>query len=95
MSNWFVESNDIHLRYNLWSVCEYSFQRYGDAVHTGNLRVILKAYQPIPLPIHAVYRRGRFIPAKVRCLIDFLASEFKLDPWVSDYGYAHSPTLNS
>ncbi|MBW4518732.1 MAG: LysR family transcriptional regulator [Scytolyngbya sp. HA4215-MV1] len=58
---------------------------FGDAMH-GDLRVILKAYQPVPLPIHAVYRRGRFIPAKVRCLIDFLSSEFKLDPWVSDDG---------
>ncbi|GAB4382211.1 MAG: LysR family transcriptional regulator [Elainellaceae cyanobacterium] len=59
---------------------------FGDAMHHGNLRVILKVYQPVPLPIHAVYRRGRFIPAKVRCLIDFLSSEFKLDPWVSDDG---------
>ena len=59
---------------------------FGDAMHHGNLRVILKAYQPVPLAIHAVYRRGRFIPAKVRCLIDFLSSEFKLDPWVSDDG---------
>lgn len=59
---------------------------FGDAVHSANLSVVLKAYQPVPLPIHAVYRRGRFVPAKVRCFIDFLAEEFKLDPWVSDYG---------
>jgi DNA-binding transcriptional LysR family regulator len=59
---------------------------FGEAMHNGKVRAILKAYQPVPLPIHAVHRRGRFIPAKVRCLIDFLASEFKLDPWVSDYG---------
>lgn len=59
---------------------------FGDATQQGNLRAVLKAYQPVPLPIHVVYRRGRFIPAKVRCLIEFLASEFKLDPWVSDYG---------
>jgi len=57
---------------------------FGDAMQHGNLRVILKAYQPVPLPIHAVYRRGRFIPAKVRCLIDFLSNEFKLDSSLSD-----------
>lgn len=58
---------------------------FGDQVDRG-LKTVLQAYQPTPLPIHAVYRRGRFQSAKVRCLIDFLADEFKLDPWVSDYG---------
>ncbi|HIK04875.1 MAG TPA: LysR family transcriptional regulator [Trichormus sp. M33_DOE_039] len=59
---------------------------FGDALENGNLKMILKDYQPVPLPIQAVYRRSRFIAAKVRCLIDFLSNEFKLDPWVSDYG---------
>ncbi|MBD2364840.1 LysR family transcriptional regulator [Anabaena minutissima FACHB-250] len=59
---------------------------FGDALGDGNLKVILKDYQPVPLPIYAVYRRGQFVPAKVLCLIDFLSNEFKLDPWVSDYG---------
>lgn len=63
---------------------------FGDQIDRGDLKIVLKAYQPIPLPIHAVYRRGRFQSAKVRCLIDFLADEFKLDPWVSDYGTACS-----
>ncbi|NJR62366.1 MAG: LysR family transcriptional regulator [Cyanobacteria bacterium CRU_2_1] len=59
---------------------------FGDALHQGRLKVVLRDYQPSPLPIHAVFRRGRFQPAKVRCFIDFLADEFKLDPWTSDYG---------
>lgn len=59
---------------------------FGDALENGNLKMILKDYQPVPLPIQAVYRRSRFVAAKVRCLIDFLSNEFKLDPWVSDYG---------
>jgi DNA-binding transcriptional LysR family regulator len=59
---------------------------FGDQVDRGGLKIVLQAYQPTPLPIHAVYRRGRFQSGKVRCLIDFLADEFKLDPWVSDYG---------
>ncbi|BCL34502.1 LysR family transcriptional regulator [Nostoc sp. MS1] len=65
---------------------------FGDALHGSNLKIILKDYQPVPLPIHAVYRRGRFVPAKVRCFIDFLANEFRLDPWVSDYG--QSPVVD-
>ncbi|MFB2893123.1 LysR family transcriptional regulator [Aerosakkonemataceae cyanobacterium BLCC-F50] len=59
---------------------------FGDMVHQGAIEVVLKDYQPTPLPIHAVYRRGRFVPAKVRSFIDFLADEFRLNPWVSDYG---------
>lgn len=59
---------------------------FGDLTHSEHLRVILPDYQPQPLPIQAVYRRGRFIPAKVRCFIDYLHQEFKLDPWVSDDG---------
>lgn len=64
---------------------------FGDLIQAASLSVILKEYQPIPLPIHAVYRRGRFIAAKVRCFIDYLANEFKLNPWVSDYGFKQSP----
>lgn len=55
---------------------------FGDEINSGRLKLILPDYQPTPLPIMAVYRRGRFQPAKVRCFIDFLASEFKIDPWV-------------
>ncbi|MBD3887082.1 LysR family transcriptional regulator [Phormidium tenue FACHB-886] len=57
---------------------------FGDLLNSDSLRIVLGDYQPIPLPIHAVYRRGRFIPAKVRCFIEYLTNEFKLNPWVSD-----------
>jgi len=59
---------------------------FGDKIEQGSLKIILKEYRPTSLPIYAVYRRGRFLSAKVSSLIDFLANEFKLDPWVSDYG---------
>lgn len=68
---------------------------FGDLLNCGVIKVILKDYQPTPLPIHAVYRRSRFQPVKVRCFIDFLASEFKLDPWVSDYGQSANNSLFS
>jgi DNA-binding transcriptional LysR family regulator len=59
---------------------------FGDLLQSDSLSIVLKDYQPVPLPIHAVYRRGRFIPTKVRCFIGYLTTEFKLNPWVSDYG---------
>ncbi len=57
---------------------------FGDLLQSDHLRIVLKDYQPVPLPIHAVYRRGRFVPAKVRCFIEYLSTEFKLNPWVSE-----------
>lgn len=57
---------------------------FGDLLNSGSLRIVLSEYQPMPLSIHAVYRRGRFIPAKVRCFIEYLTNKFKLNPWVSD-----------
>ena len=59
---------------------------FGEDIYRGDLKVVLQDYQPTPFPIYAVYRRSRFYPAKTRCFIDFLREEFKLDPWVSDYG---------
>ncbi|MEG3840291.1 LysR family transcriptional regulator [Microcoleus sp. herbarium14] len=60
---------------------------FGDEIYRGDLKVVLEDYQPTPLQIQAVYRRSRFYPAKITCFIDFLAAEFKLDPWVSDDGF--------
>ncbi|MGQ4646371.1 LysR substrate-binding domain-containing protein [Lyngbya aestuarii] len=59
---------------------------FSDEFHRGTLQVVLQEYQPTPLPICAVYKRSRFQSAKVSCFIDFLADEFRVDPWVSDFG---------
>lgn len=59
---------------------------FGNLIQSSSLRILLKDYPPKPIPIYAVYRRGRFVPAKVRCFIDYLSYEFELDPWVSNYG---------
>jgi len=59
---------------------------FGNAINTAKLKVLFPTYQPNPMPIYAVYRRGRFQPAKVSCFIEYLASEFRIDPWVSDFG---------
>jgi len=41
------------------------------------VKVILTEYEPEPIPIQVVYRRGRFQSAKIKCFIDFLINEFK------------------
>ncbi|MBI4785416.1 MAG: LysR family transcriptional regulator [Oscillatoriophycideae cyanobacterium NC_groundwater_1537_Pr4_S-0.65um_50_18] len=57
-----------------------------DILDQGELKVVLKDYEPTLLPIYAIHSRGRFRPAKVHCFIDFLAAEFKHNPYLSDYG---------
>ena len=49
---------------------------FSEGLAHNSLKIILEDYEPAPLPIQAVYRRGHFQPAKVKCLIDFLIDEF-------------------
>jgi DNA-binding transcriptional LysR family regulator len=50
---------------------------FSDELQNQSVKVILKEYEPEPIPIQVVYRRGRFQSAKVKCFIDFLRHEFK------------------
>jgi len=58
---------------------------FGDEIESGAVRVLLKAFEPAPLPMNAVYPSRRFVPLKVRALIDYLAHEFSLDPKLSQH----------
>jgi DNA-binding transcriptional LysR family regulator len=51
---------------------------YSHEIQIQAVKVILAEYEIDPLPIHAVYRRGRFQSAKVKCFINFLLDEFNL-----------------
>src|SRR5271165_7037678 len=55
-----------------------------DELSRGAVRIILRDFEPITLPIHAVYPSRRLVPTKVRAMIEFLASEFGRDPLLSD-----------
>lgn len=52
------------------------------------MEVLLKAYEPKLLPLNAVYPSGRYVPLRVRAMIDFLAHEFEVDPLLSGYAGA-------
>ncbi len=49
---------------------------FGAELENKSVKILLEEYEPAPLPIQAVYRRGPFQPAKVKCLVDFLSDEF-------------------
>jgi DNA-binding transcriptional LysR family regulator len=66
-----------------------------DEIARGEVRIILKEFEPTSLPIHAVYPSRRLVPTKVRAMIEFLASEFGLDPLLSDRGFGHTALSNS
>jgi DNA-binding transcriptional LysR family regulator len=58
----------------------------GSMVESGKLEVLFPDIQAEPLPINAVYPSRRFLAPKVRAAIDFLSTEFDLDPLLSSYG---------
>lgn len=50
-----------------------------DEVRRGRVRVLLRDYEPTPLPLSLVYPSRRLVPLKVRAMADFLAREFAPD----------------
>jgi len=67
------------------TICEAVTKNQGIAVvpvwlvdkffEKGQFKVILNDYVPTPLDIHAVFPGRRYVPAKVRCFIDFLKTQ--------------------
>jgi DNA-binding transcriptional LysR family regulator len=58
-------------------ICISPIWTFSDELQNQSVKVILAEYEPSPIPIQVVYRRGRFQSAKVKCFIDFLIDEFK------------------
>lgn len=49
----------------------------GDDIRSGQLKPILPQYPPVELGIHALLPHARYLNAKSRALIDFLAAEYR------------------
>jgi DNA-binding transcriptional LysR family regulator len=56
---------------------------FSGEIERGAVKVLLREFEPRPLPMHAVYPSRRFVPLKIRAIIDYLAHEFSLDPRLS------------
>jgi DNA-binding transcriptional LysR family regulator len=56
-----------------------------DETERAQLQTVLAEYEPARLPINAVYPSRRFVPHKVRAMVEFLGAEFRLDPLLSFY----------
>jgi DNA-binding transcriptional LysR family regulator len=55
----------------------------GDDLDRGTLVELMPQYRSVELGIHAVYPTRKFLPLKVRRLIDFLADAFRDPPWTN------------
>lgn len=51
-----------------------------DALRKARVRQVLKAFEPEPYAVHAVYPHGRYLAGKVRVLVDFLARYYRKRP---------------
>ncbi len=45
----------------------------GDYIKNGQFKIILDDYTPTALDVHAVFPGRRYVPAKVRCFIEFIS----------------------
>jgi DNA-binding transcriptional LysR family regulator len=52
----------------------------GDALQSGRLVTVLDDYMGPPLSLRALYPHNRYLSAKVRAFVDFLAARFGQDP---------------
>jgi DNA-binding transcriptional LysR family regulator len=53
----------------------------GDALHAGLLRPVLSDYCPAEINAYAVFLSRKFLSAKVRTFVDFLAEKFGPEPY--------------
>ena len=59
----------------------------GKDIAENRLQVVLPAYEPDDLTIHALYAPNRYLAAKTRVFIDFLVDRFGKTPsWDVCYG---------
>ena len=47
------------------------------AIAKGSLKVLLRDYEPKPLPVHLVYPAARLVPQKLRAFLDFVLPRLK------------------
>jgi DNA-binding transcriptional LysR family regulator len=51
-----------------------------EALLNGQLRRVLPAFEPLPLPVHVVYREGRHAPMRVRSFVDHCVAALRDHP---------------
>jgi LysR family transcriptional regulator, regulator for bpeEF and oprC len=53
---------------------------FKDDLESGKLIEVLPAYEPVPMPIHIMLPSGRYVAARTRALVEYIAKAFADDP---------------
>lgn len=56
---------------------------FGNDVAQGQLHEILGSYQLEPYPVYLLHPAAEYLPLRLKVLMDYLAHEFSLNPWVA------------
>ncbi len=56
---------------------------FGKDITHGLLKEILSRYEMEPFPIYLIHPAADYLPQRLRVLMDYLAHEFSLNPWVA------------
>ena len=72
LRDWCLAGQGLALK-SLWEV--------GEDIAAGRLRVVLPDHPPLGYGIYALYPHSRFVPARVRVFIDFLAAKYGPTPY--------------
>ncbi|MBO0751581.1 MAG: LysR family transcriptional regulator [Bradyrhizobiaceae bacterium] len=61
-------------------VLSYQVER---EVRTGALQIVLREFEPPPIPVHVVHAEGRRAPARVRAFVDFVVRRLRAEDWLA------------
>lgn len=63
--------------FGMTSVLSY---QVADRVRAGELKVVLRGYEPDPIPVHVVHYEGRRASQKLRAFLDMAIEKLRADP---------------
>jgi DNA-binding transcriptional LysR family regulator len=52
-------------------------------VRSGALQIVLREFEPPPIPVHVVHAEGRRAPARTRAFVDFAVGRLRAENWLT------------
>ncbi|WP_296257169.1 MULTISPECIES: LysR family transcriptional regulator [unclassified Pseudomonas] len=69
-----------------WGVTRVLSYQIASQVTSGELVLILQAFEEVPLPVHVCYQSERKVSAKVRTFVDYCVERMRHDPAIKAAG---------
>jgi DNA-binding transcriptional LysR family regulator len=76
-----VSSNDAAIEAALqgFGITRLLSYQIAPQVERGGLKILLKDFEPPPMPIHVVHREGRYASVKIRSFVDLIVERLRED----------------